>query len=88
MWEYFEQLHAGRSSNGYSANPISYLEIKAWSDLTGIRLSSFDLRAIRSMDNTFLVYAAEKQQEAQKPEKQELPQLTPGTLNALYGRAK
>jgi hypothetical protein len=49
VWSWFWQLDCGRSA-GFSANQIAWADIKAWSELTGIRLRRWELRALRAMD--------------------------------------
>lgn len=53
VWETFRELSLGRSC-GMSPNPISWLEIRSYCDLTGIVLTGFELLAIRKLDALWL----------------------------------
>jgi len=37
-----------------SKDPITYQELKAWSDLTGRKLSSFEISTIMALDRAYL----------------------------------
>lgn len=50
IWLWFWELRNGMGGNGFSANVISYQELKAWMDCTGIKPPSYAIRAIREMD--------------------------------------
>jgi len=50
----FLELAAARSSNGWGPSAISYLDIKSWSDLYGVELSPWDIKAIRMLDQLYL----------------------------------
>lgn len=54
LWGWFHQLNQGRTGNGYTANPLTYSEILAWSDLIGIRPTSRELRVLKRIDLIFL----------------------------------
>lgn len=48
VWEWFLELHSARSG------PISFTEIKAWSELTGSLIEPWEVRAIKEMDIEYL----------------------------------
>ena len=50
LWAAFTELHSGRHYTERGGSPLTYEGIKAWSDLTGIQLSPFDLRVIKALD--------------------------------------
>lgn len=54
VWGWFLELHSTRGSNGFGLNPISYSEIKAWSELTGRNPSPEDVRLIKMLDTVAL----------------------------------
>lgn len=54
LWRWFLELHGGRTSNGFGVNPIGWLELDAWSRLTGRRLAGWEVQAIRDLDRAFL----------------------------------
>jgi hypothetical protein len=60
-WHDFLELHNARSSNGYSANPIGFLEIESWSRLKNISLSSNEIDIIRQLDNLYLNHSIKQQ---------------------------
>ena len=49
VWGWFHEL-SGTRQNGMSINPINHQEIKAWSELTGIKPAAWELSAIRGID--------------------------------------
>ena len=53
-WQWFWELHRARGSNGFGLNPISYLDISAWANLTHKNPSHYDVLAIQLIDSTFL----------------------------------
>jgi hypothetical protein len=55
LWVYFKQLNETRGNNGYSPNPLSFLEIEAWCRLMKISLSSFDVECLMALDQEFLI---------------------------------
>jgi len=54
LWEYFLSLSMRRSWSGQALNPISNLEVLAWSQLRGISLTAFEVEVLESLENTFL----------------------------------
>ena len=53
-WGCFNDLQATRSSNGFSSNPISFLEMDAYIRLSGRVLLPHEVRAIKLIDSAFL----------------------------------
>lgn len=54
LFSIFYELHAARSHNGFSYNPISYAELDAYQRLTARDLSSWDVRMLKQIDHIFL----------------------------------
>lgn len=54
VWSLFWDLRNGIGGNGFSPSPISYLELQAFIQVKGIRLSPFMVDAIRHMDSKYL----------------------------------
>ena len=50
LWGWFWDLDAGRGSNGFGLNPLSYSEMKAWAELTQQMLDPWEVSALRKMD--------------------------------------
>ena len=50
LWHWFLDLDAARGSNGFGISPLSYVEIKAWSDLTRNTLAPWEIEAIKRLD--------------------------------------
>lgn len=48
--EWFWTLDAGRGSNGFGANPISYSDILAWAALSGAEPEPWEVGAIKALD--------------------------------------
>jgi hypothetical protein len=58
LWNWFLEMHRGRSSNGFGANAISFLEIFAWQRVKGQTLTDWEVEGILAMDAAFLSSAA------------------------------
>jgi len=54
LWATFIELHDGRTYGMSGPNPISYDIIKAWCDLSGIDLSYWGVKIIKSLDNLWI----------------------------------
>lgn len=50
-WGWFLELNAVRQNNGFSAMPISYTELLAWSQLTERPLNPLDVRVLKLLDD-------------------------------------
>jgi hypothetical protein len=53
VWSHFIELSSARTS-GMGINPISFTEIKSWSELTDTPVSSRDIQAIKKLDSVYL----------------------------------
>lgn len=54
LWQIFWDISSGRGSNGWGPNPLSFSEIKAWSELQDIPLVPWEVTAIKAMDGAYL----------------------------------
>lgn len=61
--EYFKHLSRQRQSGGFGLSPLSFTEIKSWSELTATILSPFDVELICAMDRAYLGAMAERTSE-------------------------
>jgi len=53
-WLDFLELNRARTSNGYTANPISYTELDAWNRLTNKNITAQEINIIKQLDDVFL----------------------------------
>ncbi|UXN64407.1 hypothetical protein N8E89_00510 [Phyllobacterium sp. A18/5-2] len=53
IWDWFVKLHNTRQM-GFSANPISFLEIEAFCRMTGAIIDPWELSVIRRIDQAVL----------------------------------
>lgn len=60
IWIWFLELNATRQ-NGMGVNPISFTEIKSWIDVTEKSISQFELKALRAIDQAYLIHQNEKE---------------------------
>lgn len=60
IWPWFMELSRSRSSGGFGPNPVSYQEIRAWSELTGVRPDNIEVQCIQALDLTYLSVQAEE----------------------------
>ena len=58
VWAWFLELSAGRGSNGFGPNPISYLDLLAWSTLTGTITRPAEIEAIMAVDRAWMMQQA------------------------------
>lgn len=58
--EWFGELSAARGSGAAGANPIGYAEIAAWSHLTGLVPTPFEVSVLRRLDAAFLTALTRK----------------------------
>lgn len=54
VWHYFLELHKGRTYGMSGPNPLSYGDISAWCNLTGIGLSSWEVGVIKTLDTAWI----------------------------------
>ena len=66
LWFWFTELNVSRSSNGFGPNPINYLEIQAWNELTMNDISPWEVETIKRMDTVFLEFQRENSKKADK----------------------
>ena len=50
IWDTFLSLHAGRSYGMSGPNPLSWGDIKAWCDLTGVHLEPWEADMLKALD--------------------------------------
>jgi hypothetical protein len=60
IWAWFCELDAARTSNGYSANPISWHEVDAWARLRRRRPTGFELDCLAGLDQVRVESLAKK----------------------------
>ena len=68
VWGWFLALHSARGSNGFGANPISWLDVLAWRDLTGTLIHPSEVDAIMALDRAWMAeQAREANAKVKKP---------------------
>lgn len=50
LWNHFLRLHYTRGSNGFSAMPITYTEIKSYIELNSVEFESWHVSIIKRLD--------------------------------------
>ena len=64
IWSHFIALDSVRTSNGYSVNPLSYTEIRAYFDLIREVPEIQEVQMLTRLDQTLLgVYAKQAEKE-------------------------
>lgn len=53
VWGWFLELSATRSAGFAAVAPVTFLEIRAWAELTGERPTPAEVRLIRRLDDSF-----------------------------------
>lgn len=54
LWQWFWEIGSGRGPGGFGPEALSYQEIDAWTRLTGWNLTSWEVSAIKMMDQAYL----------------------------------
>ena len=54
LWEWFMELNAQRTNNGFGQNPITFIDIQAWASLTNRFPLAWEVKALRMMDSMWL----------------------------------
>ena len=65
-WRMFSEISQGRTQNGWGPTPLSWLDINAWSTVSGVRLSALDLQILRHLDSLLLDAHGENQDRLNK----------------------
>lgn len=65
----FIDLHSSRGSNGFGINPISYQEIKAYSDLYSLPLDIWEIELIKGIDRVYMKVQSEESERKSKSKK-------------------
>lgn len=69
VWEWFWQIHEGRSYGMSGPNPLTWPDIKAWKDLLNIQIHSLEVGLIKVIDSAYLEYLANKHKLKSKAKK-------------------
>ena len=59
LWQWFLELNAGRTSNGFSMNGLSAMEIESWARMSQISMDPWEFRTLRALDGCYMRIAAE-----------------------------
>jgi|TARA_R100001463_G_scaffold132784_1_gene193707 hypothetical protein len=54
IWSAFVTLSNSRTAGFSGANPLSYEQIKAWKDLTATPISTWEVEAIKRLDEVYM----------------------------------
>ncbi len=66
LWVWFWELNDSRTSNGFGMNPVSYLEIQAWNELSMNWIHPWETKTIKKMDAVLREFRAENSKKADK----------------------
>jgi hypothetical protein len=58
VWQWFLELHAGRGSNGFGPNPLSWSDLAAWASLTMRTVRPSEVDAIMMLDRLWMAQKA------------------------------
>ena len=62
VWEWFLELNAARTGNGFGPNPITFQELKAWADLTGRNPKPMEVHWLKTLDRLWMTENATKRE--------------------------
>jgi len=55
LWQWFQEVSGGRNYTGMgSPLPISFTELKAWSELTMTKPTAWEISALKAIDHAYL----------------------------------
>ncbi|MCK5245223.1 MAG: hypothetical protein KAJ90_08130 [Desulfobacterales bacterium] len=60
LWQWFCELSNSRDYGMVGPKPLSYSEIQAWSQLTKIDPTAWEVQAIKAIDRVFIAEAGKK----------------------------
>jgi hypothetical protein len=66
VWEWFWQIHKGRTNNMSGPNPLTWTDLLAWTVVTGIQVRPIEFEIIKEMDSAYLKYVSERQDKKRK----------------------
>lgn len=66
IWEWFWQLHRGRSYGMSGPNPITWENILAWKNLLEIQIRPIEIEIINEIDSMYLKYISDKHKKKKK----------------------
>lgn len=61
LWRDFIELNNARTSNGYTLNPISFIEIDAWNRLMNKRVTAQEISILKQLDAVFMNHYQQQQ---------------------------
>jgi len=84
-------LSDGRHASGFAVSPISWSDMKHYSDMMGLAIYPWEYRVLRDMDKAVIIAAREKaeRQKAGEPEPQPVVEghvMTPEIFGAMFGK--
>lgn len=60
VWDWFWQIHRGRTYGMSGPNPLTWPDIKAWKEVLNIQIHPLEVELIKEIDSTYLEYLANK----------------------------
>lgn len=60
IWEWFIDLSAGRGYSEVGPLPLTYTEIKAWSDLTSQKTNAWEIDILKQIDRVYITESLRK----------------------------
>lgn len=84
VWGIFLALNSSRTGGGHGPNPISHVEIEAWSRLYREPLRAFELDIVRQLDMAWMRAAAYRAENVGKPDDEVGPPMTPDLFRAVF----
>ena len=67
LWYDFMMLSRGRTSNGFGANPLTWMDLLAWRQLTATPVNPWEMDTLVALDNAWLSEQAQQSKKTAKP---------------------
>lgn len=61
IWEFFRELDATRNNSGMGFNPITHVELTAWSNGMQIGITPFERSCVIAIDNAYRLHLNDKE---------------------------
>lgn len=67
--DWFEDMCMGRTSSGFGINPLTWVDIQSWSNLTKYELHHWEVSAIKYLDAIYITESKKRAKQAAKDAK-------------------
>lgn len=66
IWQWFWQIHRGRTYGMSGPNPLTWTDIESWSNILQTEVRPIEVEIIKEIDSVYLEYTAEQKKKKGK----------------------